>query len=142
MPDIIGALERARTTELEVQTQVEHIEMLHRIARRARESSAYAAETVAKLEALERQLNSTIDEMVDAKRDALVYISSLTGEERSVIESYYILAKSWEQTALALYMSERRVFLLRKSALAKLKKRYCEPPRTAADAASHNVKGA
>lgn len=139
MSDVMGALERSRTTELEVQIQLEHIEMLHRIARRARESSSYAAETVEKLAGLERQLNSAIDEMVDAKREALRFISYLTGEERSVIESYYILAKSWQQIARDLYMSERRVFLLRKSGLSRLLDRFGgELPRRAGHITSHS----
>lgn len=124
MADVIAALERARTLELEINTQIEHIEQLHRIAKRAVESSTYARETVEKLARLERELNSTIDQMCDAKRDALVYISYLKGEERSVIEGYYILAKSWQRLANDLYMSERRIFLLRKSGLDKLVSRY------------------
>ena len=83
MPDVMGALQRARTMELEIQTQLEHIEMLHRIANRARKSSACAVETVEKLERLERDLNNTIDELCDAKREPLKYISYLSGEERS-----------------------------------------------------------
>ena len=124
MPDVMGALQRARSMELEIQTQLEHIERLHRIANRAKNSSACAAETVEKLAGLERELNSAIDEMVDAKREALRYISYLSGEERSVIEGYYILAKNWQQLAFDLYMSDRRVFLLRKSGLSKLLDRF------------------
>ena len=59
-----------------------------------------------------------------AQADALRYISFLTGEERSGIEGYYILGKNWQQLSYDLYMSERRVFMLRKSALEKLLKRY------------------
>ena len=124
MADVIAALERARNLELEINTQIEHIEQLHRISKRAVESSAYARETVEKLYRLERELNSTIDRMCDAKKDALVYISYLKGEERSVIEGYYILGKSWQRLANDLYMSERRIFLLRKSGLDKLVSRY------------------
>lgn len=124
MADVIAALERARNLELEINTQIEHIEQLHRISKRAVESSAYARETVEKLYRLERELNSTIDRMCDAKKDALVYTSYLKGEERSVIEGYYILGKSWQRLANDLYMSERRIFLLRKSGLDKLVSRY------------------
>lgn len=124
MADVIAALERARNLELEINTQIEHIEQLHRISKRAVESSAYARETVEKLYRLERELNSNIDRMCDAKKDALVYISYLKGEERSVIEGYYILGKSWQRLANDLYMSERRIFLLRKSGLDKLVSRY------------------
>ena len=124
MADVIKVLERARSMELEVSTQLEHIERLERIARRAHDSTAYAQQTVEKLARLEKQLNDCIDLMCDAKADALRYISFLTGEERSVIEGYYILAKNWQQLSYDLYMSERRVFMLRKSALEKLLKRY------------------
>ena len=124
MSDVIGTLERARTMELEISTQVEHIERLHRIANRAQNSSAYAQEVVDKLARLERQLNDDIDRMCDAKADALRYISYLSGEERSGIEGYYILAKSWQQLSYDLYMSERRVYMLRKSGLNKLLERF------------------
>ena len=124
MADVTAALERARTLELEIKTQIEHIEQLHRISKRAVVSSAFARETVEKLARLERETNSTIDLMCDAKKEALVYISFLTGEERAVIEGYYILGKSWQRLANDLYMSERRVFLLRKSALDRLIKRF------------------
>lgn len=127
MSDVVSALRRARSSELEVQTQLEHIEMLHRIARRAG-TLPTAAETVNKLALLERQLNRAIDEMVDAKREALSYVSALNGEERCVIEGYYILGKNWTQLAGDLFMSERRVFMLRKSGLAKLLNKYGGEP--------------
>ena len=56
MADVIAVLERARSLELEIKTQIEHIEQLHRISKRAVESSAYARETVAKLARLHRAL--------------------------------------------------------------------------------------
>lgn len=124
MADVTGVLERARTTEFEVRTQIEHIEQLHRIMKRAVESSDYAAQIVKKLVKLEHEVNDTIDRLCDAKAEALTYISFLTGEERNVIESYYILGKSWQRIANDLFMSERRVFLLRKSALDKLHQRF------------------
>ncbi len=124
MPDIIAALERARSIELEINTQIEHIERLHRIAKRAQASHTDAQKSVEKLARLERQLNDTIDIMCDAKAEALRFISFLTGEERGVIEGYYILGKNWDRLALDLFMSERRVYMLRKSALTKLESRY------------------
>lgn len=126
MPDVMAALRRTRTMEQEIGIQIEHIERLHRIAARAGNSSSFAAETAEKLSHLERQLNKTIDEMCDAKREALEYISYLNGEERAVIEGYYILAKTWQKLSNELYMSERRMFMLRKSGLAKLVERYGE----------------
>ena len=64
MADVIAVLERARSLELEIKTQIEHIEQLHRISKRAEESSAYARETVAKLARLEREVNTSIDLML------------------------------------------------------------------------------
>lgn len=130
MSDYYEQLKRARAYELETSVQLEHIERLHRIAARAADgsrlhgSSEYAARIVEKLSGLERELNEQIDKTVDAKREALVYLSALSGEERAVMESYFILAKDWLRTAHDLYMSERRVYLLRKSAMDKLEKLY------------------
>ena len=126
MGDIIKQLERARAFELEVGVEMEHIERLHRIARRVssdgRGGTEYAVKIVEKLAELERSLNRTIDLTADAKRAALEALSLLEGEERAVLFSYYILAKDWSRTAAELYMSERRVYILRKSALEKLEK--------------------
>lgn len=128
MSELMDVLERARKFELEISAQVEHIERLHRIAARARESTAYTQSIVDKLEQLERELNAHIDRTCDAKLKALEYISILEGEERGVIENYYILAETWDKIALKMYMSDRRVFMLRKSALAKLEE-YFEPEK-------------
>ena len=87
-----------------------------RICARIGDPVAYAP----KLARLEREVNTSIDLMCDAKAEALTYISFLTGEERAVIEGYFILAKSWQRLANDLYMSERRIFMLRKSGLDKL----------------------
>lgn len=124
MADVLGALERARTMELEVRSQIEHIEQLHRIIKRASQSPEFAKRTLDKLTRLEREANDTIDVMCDAKREAIEYISWLSGEERSVLEGYFILGKSWQKLANDLYMSERRIFLLRKSGLDKLIDRF------------------
>ncbi|MBQ8171596.1 MAG: hypothetical protein IJZ95_06380 [Oscillospiraceae bacterium] len=124
MADVMAVLERARCYELEVAAQLDHIERLHRIAARARESSAYSESILEKLSVLEREINAHIDRTVDAKLQALEYISVLSGEERGVIERYFILAMTWEQIADKMYMSDRRVYLLRKSALDKLKDRF------------------
>lgn len=126
MSDIIKLLERARAYEIETGVQLEHIERLHRIAARVksdgRDSTEYAVRIAEKLTALEIELNDMIDLTVDAKRDAIAAISILEGEERAVIFNYYINAKDWSKTAAELYMSERRVYMLRKTALEKLEK--------------------
>ena len=124
MTDVISVLEQARRYEIEISTQLEHIERLHRIAARARESTAYTQRIADKLYQLETELNAQIDKTVDAKLRALEYISLLDGEERGVIEHYYLLAENWYRIALKMYMSERSLYLLRKNALKKLNNFY------------------
>lgn len=124
MSEILKKLERARAFELEAGVQLEHIQRLHRIAARVksdgRGGTEYAVKIVEKLCDMERQLNRQIDLLADARCDALEIMSLLDGEERAVLYSYYIMAKDWSSTAASLYMSERRVYMLRKSALARL----------------------
>ncbi len=129
MADIMAVLERARCYEQEVLVSLEHIERLHRIAKRGSSNSERALQIAEKLEALERALNTQVDRTVDAKLEAYDYISILEGEERSVIERYYILAMSWREIADKMYMSDRRVFLLRSSALEKLREHFGGVPR-------------
>lgn len=124
MADYLCKLRRARAAEQEVIVQLEHIERIHRIMKRPQYTHKYTQELLEKLTLLEREVNEQIDATVDAKREALVYISALEGEERAVIYSYYILAKSWEKISEELYTSERRVFLLRKSAMDRLERLY------------------
>lgn len=124
MTDVMAVLERARHFEIEISAQLEHIERLHRIVARAGHSHSYSVKMIEKLEKLEREVNHQIDRTVDAKLEALEYISILDGEERGVIESYFILGKTWEQIADKMYMSDRRVFLIRKKALSKLNKHF------------------
>lgn len=136
MADIMAVLERARCYEHEVLVSLEHIERLHRIASRASSNAERALKIADKLDELERRLNDQIDKTVDAKLEAYDYISILEGEERTVIERYYILAMPWVEIAQKMYMSERRVYLLRSSALEKLRSHFggvprrCDPLRT------------
>lgn len=124
MADIKAVLERARRYEIEVITQLEHIERLHRIMARAQKCPEYTMAMAEKLAWLEGMLNAQIDRAVDAKLEALDYISILEGEERGVIESYFLLGKTWEQIADSMYMSDRRVFLIRKKALERLERHF------------------
>lgn len=123
MSDCLTALKNARESELEVRAELEHIERLHRIMKIQERSENYARTVVEKLAALEKELNAAIDEAVDRKREALAYLSILTGSERAVLYQYYILAKEWQKIALELYISERQVFNIRKKALDRLSAR-------------------
>ena len=124
MADIMAVLERARSHEQEILVKLEHIERLHRIAARAMSSPHRTQQIADKLDKLERELNAQIDRTVDAKLEAYEYISILEGEELAVIEGYYILAMQWRTIADKLYMSDRRVFLLRSSALDKIRTHF------------------
>ncbi len=138
MSQIMSLLKRARQYELEVAAQLEHIERLHRICHIARESSAYAQEVLEKLSQLERELNGQIDKLVDTKLKATVYVSKLEGEERAVIERYYFLGEDWHTIADKLYTSERRVFILRRTALKRLEQEAQKEEAWASDTRSEN----
>lgn len=120
MIDCLKILKAAREAELEIQAELEHIERLHKILRLPHRSEEYAARMAEKLAELERMLNGCIDNACDRKREALVCLSALTGNERTVLYRYYILGEDWRRISDAMYMSERSIFNLRKSALDKL----------------------
>lgn len=124
MPKYLESLKRAREYELEVTAMVEEVERLHRIMNLGTSSQKRAEMLTTKLAEYERELNDHIDRTVDAKREALEFLSILGGEERGVMFRYYILGMEWQNIAMKMFMSERRVFLLRKSALAKIAKYY------------------
>ena len=124
MSEYLECLKRAREYEVEVSAMVEEVERLHRIMNLGHSSKERAEMLTTKLYKYEQELNEQIDRTVDAKREALEYLSILSGEERGVMFRYYIQAMDWQNIALKMFMSERRVFLLRKSALGKLDKYY------------------
>lgn len=131
--ELIKLFERARSQELACQAHIEHIERLHRIIDRFKErggSAEYGRKTIDKLYKAEQQLNASIDALIDYRAAALQYIDKLEGEERAVIYRYYISGEKWQDIAVNTYMSERRLYLLRKSALAKLEKIYNEEVQT------------
>ena len=120
MNDCLKILKAAREAELEIQAELEHIERLHKILRLPSRSAEYAARMAEKLAVLERQLNDCVDNACDRKCEALVCLSALTGNERTVLYRYYILGEDWRKISDAMYMSERCVFNIRKRALDKL----------------------
>lgn len=120
MNERLKILKVAREAELEIQAELEHIERLHRILRLPHRSAEYAAKMTEKLAELERQLNDCVDTACDRKRSAIELLSALTGSERAVLYRYYILGEDWRKIADAMYLCERSVFNLRKSALDKL----------------------
>lgn len=126
MSEVMSALDRARSYEKEVSAELEHVERLYRIARRIKGNAAYAARTAEKIALLETKLNHEIDRMADAKLEALEYLSILDGEERGLMERYYMLGKNWDRIAVEMYMSDRRVYLIRKKAIKKLEQRFSD----------------
>ena len=114
---------------------MEHIERLHRIMKLPKRSLRYSQELADKLAALETRLNGLIDEAVNRKNEALNLLDALSGDERTVLYQYYILAKDWQKISEELYMSERTVYNLRKKAVEKLAARYLKPVQAADRAA-------
>ncbi|MCH5207953.1 MAG: hypothetical protein J1F04_03630 [Oscillospiraceae bacterium] len=120
----MDTLKKAREAELCVQTELEHIERLHRIMKTSGKSQRYAEEIAEKLARLEAELNDSIDRTVDIKRGALSVLSALEGYERAVIYRYYILGEDWRTISEKMYLSERQVYYYRKSAIKKLEDKY------------------
>ena len=129
MTDFMDKLKYARQCELEIQSELEHIERLHRIMKLPGRSAEYAQGLAKKLAALEERLNKSIDTAVDRKNEALNLLDCLSGDERTVLYQYYILAKDWQKIADEMYMSDRNVYNLRKKAIDKLAARYLKPPQ-------------
>ncbi len=120
-------LQPAREQELVSQAHIENIDLLQRIIERFGKyggTAEGAIKILDRLEAEEKQLNESIDHLIDYRAQAMKYIEKLPGEEHAVIFRYYISGESWEKVAGKTFMSERRVYLLRKSALKKLENLY------------------
>lgn len=120
-------LQPAREQELVSQAHIENIDMLHRIIERFGKyggTAEGAAKILERLEAEERQLNGSIDKLVDYRARALRYIERIHGEEHAVIFRYYISGEAWDKIAEKTFMCIRRVYLLRRSALKKLENLY------------------
>ena len=130
MTDFMDKLKYARQYELEIQAELEHIERLHRIMKLPGRSAEYAQGLAEKLAKLERRLNKSIDTAVDRKNEALNLLDSLSGDERTVLYQYYILAKDWQRIADEMYLSERNVYNIRKKAVDKLAAYYMKPSQS------------
>lgn len=125
--NFMDKLKWARQAELTIKAELEHIERLHRIMKLPGRSIEYAQGLADKLTALERRLNDTIDYAIDRKNEALNILDCLTGDERTVLYQYYILAKDWKDIIKEMYYSERGIYYIRKRAIDKLAKRYYMP---------------
>ena len=130
MTTFMDKLKYARQSELEIQSELEHIERLHRIMKLPGRSEEYARGLVEKLAKLEKRLNKSIDTAVDRKNEALNILDHLSGDERTVLYQYYILAKDWQKIADEMYLSERSIYNLRKKAIDKLAARYLRPSQS------------
>lgn len=131
--NFMDKLKYARQSEMTVRTELEHIERLHRIMRLPNRSDEYAQNLAEKLAALEKRLNRSVDTAVDRKNQALNILDRLSGDERTVLYQYYILAKDWQKVAEDTFMSERNVYKLRKKAVEKLTTLYTDPHDTKTD---------
>ncbi len=131
MADYQEILKAARRSEFEIRAELEHIERIHRILKIPGRPADYVGQMTEKLTKLEEQLNGNIDETVDRKREALEVLSSLMGDERTVLYRYYILGDDWREISEKLFISERQVFNIRKCAMDKLDNKYGVKPRGA-----------
>lgn len=122
--EFVEILKSAREAEMEITSELEQIERLHRIMKNTGHSLAYAQTLAEDLAKFEEELNANIDRAVDAKREALKVLSALHGDERTILYQYYILAKDWRKISDEMYISERQVFNLRKKALDSLNRHY------------------
>ena len=127
MKSCISALEMARSAELTIRAELDHIEEMRSIATQTKyANNDYSAAVIKKLELLERELNTSIDIAVDRKREALEVISGLDEMQRLILYRYYILGEEWETVADKVYVSLRQVYNIRKKALNELKLKYEE----------------
>lgn len=120
MANFMDKLVFARRAEILIQSELEHIERLHKIMRLPGRPTEYVQNIAEKLAALEKRLNKTIDMAVDRKNEALDLLDELSGNERTVLYRYYILGENWQTIAAKTYLSERSVYDLRKKAMDKL----------------------
>ena len=109
-------LQDLRRLESEVRTRQESIDRLRSIASAPRSASmgdrvtesrtCDLSEILARIEDLETEWNSKIDELIDKKRKSQLQIDKLeTAEHREVLTQYYINAHTFEQTAVNLSCS-------------------------------------
>lgn len=124
MKDYWEVLKAARQSESEIRAEQEHIERIHRILKIPGRPLKYVEQMTEKLAELERLLNDNIDTAVDRKRLALEILSVLAGDERTVLYRYYILGDDWRRISEKMFISERQVFNIRRSAMDKLAERY------------------
>lgn len=120
MSGALKILKSARIAELSVQSLLEQVELLHRVMKSSCGSYEKAAELAEKAADFEEKLNIALDEAVDRKREALQIISVLPDSEREVLFRHYFLCHSWTKISMDLFMSERQVFNLRKTAIERL----------------------
>jgi DNA-directed RNA polymerase specialized sigma subunit len=86
-------------------------------------SNSKLEETIIKIISLEEEINAEIDLYVDTLKAIRDTINTLEDpEERLVLEYRYINHMSWDEVIGNLGFSERKCFMLHKSALKKLEK--------------------
>ena len=123
-------LQPVRANELTAQSLMSQIEQADRIIRKytgmtlGKPAEKIVTDTLEKLGKYEQRLNACIDVLVERREHAEKYLNTLDGEEHAVIYAYYFAGKAWRKIAAETYMSDRRVFLLRKRALDKLEQAY------------------
>lgn len=121
--NIITTLETARSCHNSINAKLDNIDKLHRILSRVNRKDN-AERVLIKLNSLENEINTDIDELLDVKNDAYAMIKILPPNENAVIEHYYINGLDWETVAQKMNYSIRKIFTLRKNAIKQLKEIY------------------
>lgn len=80
----------------------------------------HVEETVCKIVDYENKIDKEIDELVATKLNIVNAINSTPLPEREVLERRYLLFQKWEEIAVAMNFSIRRVHQLHGSALKKI----------------------
>ncbi len=76
------------------------------------------AETFAKIDELERQINQNIDDLVEWKKEAYERISRISDQDQqNVLIAKYIQGMKWEQVAVEINLSTRQVTRIHGAAL-------------------------
>ena len=88
----------------------------------SREQSAKYTRAVETIADLEQEVSDELSEYREARRTVLNMISSLTGEERTVIELRYVVGLDWDEIASRTHYSRRHVLRLHASAIRSLEK--------------------
>ncbi len=126
-------LSQAFYLDLEINTKMEIMESMHALATKA--TSTYSKippsgtrnvhrfeETLAKIIDMDREINESIDRLVNLRQEITRVISGVENNEyRNLLEMRYLRFMSWEKIAVTLGYDLRYLYKVHRKALAALK---------------------